>query len=86
MPSGLSNGVGNFWYSYDHGLTHFINIDTETDLGHGLIGPDEGDPEFTGPFGVMNQQANWLAGDLAAVNRTRTPWCVTRPSCLQYLC
>lgn len=74
MPSDLSSGVGNFWYSYDHGLTHYVHIDTETDFGNGIVAPDEGNPEFTGPFGAANQQVNWLAADLAKVNRTKTPW------------
>lgn len=76
MPSQRVGGQGNFWYSYDHGLAHFVHIDTETDLGHGLIGPDEGSPEFSGPFGLMNQQINWLTKDLASVDRTKTPWVV----------
>ncbi|KUJ16457.1 Metallo-dependent phosphatase [Mollisia scopiformis] len=78
MPSGPSSGVGNFWHSYDYGMTHFIHIDTETDLGNGLVGPDEGSPEYGGPFGsYTNQQVDWLTADLAAaVNRTLTPWVV----------
>ena len=61
---------------YDYGMVHFIHIDTETDLGNGLVGPDEGSPEYGGPFGTYNQQIDWLAADLAAVNRTVTPWIV----------
>lgn len=57
-------------------MAHFVSIDTETNLGHGLIAPDEGSPEFGGPFGLMNQQINWLKADLAAVNRTATPWLI----------
>jgi hypothetical protein len=76
MPSGPSGGVGNFWYSYDYGMTHFVHIDTETDLGNGVVGPDEGNPEFGGPFGSYNQQINWLTNDLASVNRAVTPWVV----------
>jgi hypothetical protein len=76
MPSGPSGGLGNFWYSYDYGMVHFIHLDTETDLGNGLVGPDEGSPEFGGPFGTYNQQIDWLTADLAAVNRTVTPWIV----------
>lgn len=76
MPSDKSRGLENFWYSYDHGMTHFVSIDTETDLGHGLKGPDEGSPEFSGPFGLMNQQLNWLQNDLASVDRSKTPWVV----------
>ena len=50
MPSTPSGGLENFWYSYDTGMVHFVHIDTETDLGHGLKGPDEGSPEFGGPL------------------------------------
>ncbi len=51
-------------------MAHFISIDTETDLGHGLTGPDEGSPEFAGPFGLMNQHLNWLENDLKSAIRT----------------
>ena len=26
-----TGGVGNFWYSFDYGLAHFVSIDGETD-------------------------------------------------------
>ncbi|KAI6028966.1 Metallo-dependent phosphatase-like protein [Pisolithus marmoratus] len=32
MPSDESGGNGNFWYSFDYGLAHFITLDSETDL------------------------------------------------------
>jgi hypothetical protein len=58
-------------------MTHFVHIDTETDLGNGLVGPGEGSPEYGGPFSsYTNQQVDWLTLDLAAVNRTVTPWVV----------
>jgi hypothetical protein len=57
-------------------MAHFVSIDTETDLGHGLLGPDEGSPEFGGPFGLMNQQLDWLKNDLASVDRSKTPWVI----------
>jgi 3',5'-cyclic AMP phosphodiesterase CpdA len=80
MPSAESSGLGNFWYSFDHGMTHFIQLDTETDLGHGIIGPDEvggSEAEDSGPFATrMNQQTDWLAKDLASVDRSKTPWVV----------
>lgn len=80
MPSGPSNGTGNFWYSFDNGMVHFIQLDTETDLGHGFTGPDEiGGAEHQGasPVGsVADAQTAWLEADLAAVDRTRTPWVV----------
>lgn len=79
MPSEESGGVENFWYSFDHGMTHYIQLDTETDLGHGYIGPDEanGTEGFSeGPFGIMNQQTTWLENDLKSVDRTKTPWVI----------
>ncbi|OZJ01427.1 hypothetical protein BZG36_05750 [Bifiguratus adelaidae] len=80
MPSKESNGVGNFWYSWDHGLVHYIQLDTETDLGNGILAPDApGGPEDenSGPFGSYpNEQVDWLAKDLASVDRSVTPWIV----------
>ncbi|KAK9236927.1 Metallo-dependent phosphatase-like protein [Lipomyces kononenkoae] len=85
MPSAESGGLENFWYSFDHGMVHFIQIDTETDLGHGIVSPDEpygSEGGFdtigqdSGPFGLYNQQYNWLQKDLASVDRTKTPWIV----------
>jgi hypothetical protein len=69
----------NFWYSFDHGMVHYVTLDTETDLGHGLIAPDEpGGPEAenSGPFAVRDAQLNWLKKDLASVDRKKTPWIV----------
>jgi hypothetical protein len=80
MPSDVSGGLENFWYSFDHGMTHFITLDTETDLGHGFISPDEPGgvgKENSGPFAsYMNQQTDWLAKDLASIDRQKTPWVV----------
>ena len=80
MPSDVSDGTGNFWYSFDHGMVHYVMIDTETDLGDGYIGPDQTggvEDESTGPFGTYpNAQLDWLENDLSAVDRTRTPWLI----------
>lgn len=79
MPSDVSGGVGNFWYSFDYGMTHYLFFDTETDLGDGLIGPDEkgGGSDSEGPFGpTMNAQIDFIKKDLASVNRLLTPWVV----------
>ena len=32
MPGSESGGVGNFWYSFDYGLAHFVSVDGETDF------------------------------------------------------
>ncbi|KAK9458416.1 Metallo-dependent phosphatase-like protein [Dipodascopsis uninucleata] len=80
MPSAESGGVGNFWYSFDHGMVHYVFLNSETDLGNGLIGEDDVDgPEnmYSGPFGSYeNEQVDWLEADLAAVDRVKTPWIV----------
>ncbi|KAL7925999.1 Metallo-dependent phosphatase-like protein [Trichoderma austrokoningii] len=80
MPSDVSRGTGNFWYSWNSGMAHFIQLDTETDLGHGFIGPDEiGGTEGEGASPVnshMNAQVNWLEADLKAVDRKQTPWII----------
>lgn len=63
--------------SYDYGMTHFISLDTETDLGHGLVGPIETKTGNTnGPFGLMDEQVQWLIKDLENVDREKTPWVV----------
>ncbi len=32
MPGKETGGVGNFWYSFDYGLAHFVSINGETDF------------------------------------------------------
>jgi hypothetical protein len=80
MPGAESKGLGNFWYSFDNGMVHYIQLDTETDLGHGIVAPDEpggSEGEDSGPFdSLKNAQTNWLQADLVAVNRSKTPWIV----------
>ncbi|KKK13451.1 hypothetical protein ARAM_000912 [Aspergillus rambellii] len=80
MPSKQSGGLGNFWYSFDYGMVHYVQLDTETDLGHGYIAPDEPNGtagEDAGPFSnLKNAQTDWLAKDLASVDRKKTPWVV----------
>ncbi|KAH0838885.1 Metallo-dependent phosphatase-like protein [Lanmaoa asiatica] len=80
MPSGESGGLGNFWYSFDYGLAHFIILDSETDLPVGLQSPDEtGGSDAganSGPFGYPNQQYDWFENDLAWVDREKTPWVI----------
>lgn len=96
--------MGNFWYSFDYGLAHFIALDAETDYADSPewpfardiaegSNPDESHPTpsetfitDSGPFGEIEdgriddntayEQYKWLAADLAAVDRTRTPWVV----------
>ncbi|OBT58901.1 hypothetical protein VE04_00596 [Pseudogymnoascus sp. 24MN13] len=99
MPGDETGGVGNFWYSFDYGLAHFVSIDGETDyayspewpfvrdLKNGESHPLETEtyPTDSGPFGRIDgtwqdntgyEQYQWLAKDLASVNRTKTPWVI----------
>lgn len=80
MPNAESGGKKNMWYSYDYGSVHFVQFNTETDLGNGIIGPDEpkgSAKENAGPFGSYpNEQYDWLNKDLASVDRCKTPWVV----------
>ncbi|KAG9244901.1 Metallo-dependent phosphatase-like protein [Calycina marina] len=78
MPSDVANqapnnfGVGNMWYSYDNGMVHYIMLDMETDM------PDYAEESFDPiQFGsYLYQQRDFLAADLAAVDRCMTPWIV----------
>lgn len=80
MPGPQSGGRDNFWYSFDHGMVHYVQLSTETDLGNGIVAPDEpgGDSkENSGPFGKYpNEQVDWLKKDLTSVNRQKTPWVI----------
>nr|P20584.1 RecName: Full=Phosphate-repressible acid phosphatase; AltName: Full=Acid phosphatase PII; Flags: Precursor [Aspergillus niger]AAA32700.1 acid phosphatase [Aspergillus niger] len=68
MPGPETGGVGNFWYSFDYGLAHFVSIDGETDFANSpewnfaedVTGnetlPSEAETFITdsGPFGNVN--------------------------------
>jgi acid phosphatase len=68
MPDEETGGVGNFWYSFDYGLAHFVSIDGETDFANSpewtfaedLSGnethPKESETYITdsGPFGAVD--------------------------------
>lgn len=51
----------NWWYSWDSGLVHFVALSTEVYFTNAELLP---------------AMYNWLEGDLARVNRSRTPWVV----------
>lgn len=78
MP-GKPGNTKNFWYSYDVGMTHYVILDFETDLGVGIYGPDETGgtgKQMSGPRGAPGEQIAWLKADLAKVDRKKTPWVV----------
>lgn len=80
MPNEESGGKKNMWFSFDYGPVHFVQINTETDFGNGIIAPGEptgSGKEYAGPFGsYQNEQYDWLNRDLAAVDRHKTPWVI----------
>lgn len=76
MPSDVSGGVENFWYSWNHGMVHFITFNTETDFPNAPDEPGGEGAEFAGPFAPSGAQLAWLAKDLAAVDRKKTPWVI----------
>ncbi|KAE8356387.1 acid phosphatase AphA [Aspergillus coremiiformis] len=67
MPGAETGGVGNFWYSFDYGLAHFISIDGETDFANSPEWPFQEEvsvnettpkpsktfPTDSGPFGEV---------------------------------
>ena len=73
MPAVESGAINNMWFSFDHGLVHFVSIDTEVDYPDSPEGP--GTYINAGPFG---NQLGWLAADLkkAVANRANVPWII----------
>ncbi|KAL2132411.1 hypothetical protein VTI74DRAFT_3809 [Chaetomium olivicolor] len=66
-----------FWYSFEYGMVHVTMIDTETDFASAPDQPGGSARLGAGPFGTYtNQQLDFLAADLASVDRTVTPWLV----------
>lgn len=66
----------NMWYSWDYGMTHFVQINTETDFKDAPDEPDGTAFLDAGPFGSSGQQIKWLEADLASVDRSKTPWVI----------
>ncbi|KAK9438315.1 Phosphodiesterase/alkaline phosphatase D [Metarhizium brunneum] len=89
MPIDMSGGTGNFWYSWNNSMVHFIQLNTKTNVGPGFIGPDEIGGfanEGASPVNAtINAQATWLEADLASVNREKTPWVVVAGYRLWYV-
>jgi hypothetical protein len=70
MPSDQSGGNSNMWYSFDAGPVHFVSLDLET----GYPGAAESKRYVFKSGGFEGNMSAWLEHDLAAVNRTATPW------------
>ncbi|KAJ3162747.1 hypothetical protein HDU86_003720 [Geranomyces michiganensis] len=70
----------SMWYSFDYGMVHFVALDTETDIfdnaatGYGVPPGTHGNL-IESMFNITSQK-DWLAQDLAKVDRTKTPWVI----------
>ncbi|KAH8678143.1 Metallo-dependent phosphatase-like protein [Xylariales sp. PMI_506] len=75
MPGVETGGVGNFWYSFDYGLAHFVSFNGETDyayspewpfvrdLSEGETKPQKNETYITdsGPFGSID--GDWTVNE-----------------------
>lgn len=81
MPASVSGGFQNMWYSYDVGMVKFVVFDTETDLGPGIVGPEDVGGASNATDGPLDPndpsaQINFLKAELASVDRSKTPWVI----------
>lgn len=65
-----------FWYSFEYGMAHIVMIDTETDFPKAPSGPGGSAGLNGGPFGIEDQQLEFLEADLSSVDRSVTPWVI----------
>lgn len=65
-----------FWFSFEYGMVHVTMFDTETDFPNAPDSPGGSADLNSGPFGITNQQLEFLEADLASVDRTVTPWLI----------
>lgn len=73
MPSDVSGGALNMWYSFNAGPVHFVIFNSETDFPHA---PND---SYRGlPNGGFGDQLTWLENDLAQASAQRSirPWIV----------
>jgi len=68
MPSNQSGGYLNSWYSFNYGFVHVTSLSCESDFPNAP----------SGNLLDTTTQINWLKNDLAAVNRTITPWLIVQ--------
>lgn len=65
IPGGGLTGLGNFYWSYEHGPVKYISICTEIGLEPHLCNYAPGSAQY-----------RWLTSQLQTVNRSRTPWVI----------
>jgi hypothetical protein len=69
MPGILDEMEPTMYYSFDYNSVHFVQINTELEFDVNGEPTEQIEKE-------LNRQAKWLAADLAAVDRAKTPWVV----------
>jgi Calcineurin-like phosphoesterase len=67
MPGTEAGGVGNFWYSFDYGLAHFVSLDGETDFAHSPEFPFQTDIKGNETFPTASQTYITDSGPFGAV-------------------
>lgn len=67
MPqqTGRSEGLGNFYWSYEHGPVKYVSMCTEVGLEKNLCNYAPGSAQY-----------KWLQHEFATINRTKTPWLI----------
>lgn len=65
LPGLASTPWNNHWFSYSVGLVHFTVLSTEAYFNYG-----------SGGAAAVASQYEWADADLAAVDRTKTPWVI----------
>ncbi|UKZ81560.1 hypothetical protein TrVFT333_009332 [Trichoderma virens FT-333] len=68
MPGGETGGVGNFWYSFDYGLAHFVSLDGETDYPNSPEWPFAKDVKGNQTHPFANQTYVTDSGPFGAVD------------------
>ncbi|KAJ3018416.1 hypothetical protein HKX48_002917 [Thoreauomyces humboldtii] len=81
MPSEESlSHSDSMWFSFDYGMVHFACLNTETDIfdnaatGYGV--PPGSHGNLFQDMLKIQAQKDWLAADLAKVDRKVTPWVI----------
>lgn len=68
MAGESSGGVGNFWYSFNYGLAHFVSINTETDYAKSPDKTFDRDVDGDGSHPLRNETHVTDAGPFGAIH------------------
>jgi acid phosphatase len=71
MPGKESGGVGNFWYSFDYGMAHFVSLDGETDFAKSPESPFLRDTNGNGDKPTENQTYVTNSGPFGTIDNNQ---------------